>query len=81
MHETLVSNEEFIRAEDMGHYYKIPPETQGLDYNKYFFRGKKIEDKKNRAYTSENTKRLNLEETINFLLKLSEITEELKARR
>lgn len=81
MHETLVSDEEFIRAEDMGDYYKIPSETQGLDYNKYFFRGKKIEDKKIRSYTSENTKRLNLDETMDFLLRLPEITEELKVRR
>lgn len=80
MHETLISAEEFIRAQDMGNYYKIPPETQGLDYNKYFFRSKKTSAKNTQSYTSENTKRLNLRETIEFLRRLPEIKEELKKR-
>jgi len=43
MHETLVSKEELFRAEDMGEYYKIPPESQGLDYNQYLFHGDRID--------------------------------------
>lgn len=78
MHETLVSEEELLRAQDLEDYYKIPPETQGLDYNKYFFRGKKVNEKNIKAYTSENTKRLNLAETVKLLLTLPEISEELK---
>lgn len=77
LHETLISAEEFIRAQNMGNYYKIPPETQGLDYNKFFYRGKKVL-KKGESYTSENTKRLNIEETIEFLMKLPDIKSELK---
>src|SRR5579864_2097627 len=41
MHETLVTQEEIIRAVDKKNYYLIPPESQGLDYNQYFFHGKK----------------------------------------
>lgn len=79
MHETLITQEEFIRAESIGNYYKVPPESQGLDYNKYFFRGKKAADLNSiQSYTSENTKRLDVEETIAMLLKLPEIKEELK---
>lgn len=77
MHETLIAQEEFIRAIDAKNYYIIPPESQGLDYNKYFFRGKKTNIDSISSYTSENTKRLNLSETIAMLQNLSEIKEAL----
>ncbi|MBI3103848.1 polysaccharide biosynthesis protein [Candidatus Daviesbacteria bacterium] len=78
IHETLVSEEEFLRAKDLGDYYKIPSETQGLDYNKYFIRGREIEDGRLEPFTSENTRRLSLKETIELLMTLPEIQQELK---
>jgi UDP-N-acetylglucosamine 4,6-dehydratase/5-epimerase len=78
MHETLISQEEMIRAEDQGDYYRIPPESQGLDYQKYFSNGKKIQLEKIDSFTSANTKILNLEETIKMLLEIPEIQEELE---
>lgn len=78
MHETLVSKEELLRAEDAEEYYKIPPESQGLDYNKYFIRGNKIKNGEIEPFTSENTKRLNLKETIELLMTLPEIKKDLK---
>lgn len=78
MHETLVTTEELIRAVDIGNYYKIPPESQGLDYNKYFIRGKKTDIEKIEPYTSENTQRLSLKQTVKLLLTLPEIQKELK---
>lgn len=78
IHETLVSKEELLRTQDLGDFYKIPPETQRLDYNNFFFKGKKIDGNKMKAYTSENTSRLNLSETVELLLTLPEIREELK---
>lgn len=78
MHETLVSQEELLRANENGKYYKIPSESQGLDYNKYFFSGKKANVEEVKAFTSENTKRLHIEETTQLLLGLPEIQEELK---
>lgn len=77
MHEALVSQEEMMRAQDQKDYYRIPPESQGLDYQKYFSVGKKVKDNKIEAFTSENTKRLNLEETVSILLTLPEIKREL----
>jgi len=77
MHETLIGVEELLRAVDTPSYYKIPPESQGLDYNKYFYQGKKSNAGKNIAFTSENTKRLNVKEVTKILLKLPEIKEEL----
>ena len=79
MHETLITQEECTRSVSVGNYYKIPPESQGLDYNKYFFRGKKADVDAVQSYTSENTKRLNVAETIDMLLKLPEIKKEVKS--
>jgi len=77
MHETLVTTEELIRAVDLGDYYKIPPESQGLDYNKYFIRGKKTDIEQIEPYTSKSTQRLNVRQTIKLLLTLPEIQKEL----
>ncbi len=78
MHETLVTREELLRAIDLKDYFKIPPESQGLDYNKYFFRGKTVDADKLEPYTSQNTSILNVKQTSQLLLKLPEIKEELK---
>ena len=80
MHETLITVEELLRAKDLGEYYKIPPETQGLDYNQYFD-GKHGKKQVDSAYTSENTRRLTLKETINLLQTLPEIREELGSKK
>jgi UDP-N-acetylglucosamine 4,6-dehydratase/5-epimerase len=77
MHETLIAKEELMRAEEKRGYYEIPPESQELDYNKYFYKGKLIDADKIESYTSENTKRLNLEETISLFATLPEIKAEL----
>ena len=76
MHEVLVSDEEMTRAEDQGDYYRIRSESQGLDYQKYYTVGKKAQPLSG-AFTSANTKQLNLQETIELLLALPEIKEEL----
>lgn len=81
VHETLVNEEELVRAEDLKDYFKIPPESQGLDYNQYFIRGKKEDIDAMKSFTSENTKRLNVDQTIQILMKVPEVTEELKQYR
>jgi len=76
-HETLITKEELLRAKEKKDYYEIPPESQGLDYNKYFYRGRIIGADQVKSYTSENTRRLNVEETVNLLKRLREIKGEL----
>lgn len=75
IYETLVNREEMVKAEDCGYYYRIPADTRDLNYNKFFTEGEskifKTED-----YTSHNTKRLNIEETKELLLKLRFIRED-----
>jgi UDP-N-acetylglucosamine 4,6-dehydratase/5-epimerase len=78
MHETLITQEEFIRVKDTGNYYKISPESQGLDYNKYFYRGEKADIEAITSYTSENTIRLDVKQTKKMLLELPEIKAELQ---
>jgi len=80
-HETLVTEEELFRTIEKKDYYQIPPESQGLDYNKYFYRGTKADLDKINPYTSFSTTQLNVEQTIKMLLKLPEIKEELKIRQ
>ncbi len=77
--ETLVNREEIVKSEDLGNYYRIPADTRDLNYNRFFVEGEakisRIEE-----YTSHNTKRLNLEETKELLLKLDFIQEDIKQK-
>ena len=75
MHETLVTQEELMRAEDSEDFYKIQYLMQ-LDYDEYFLHGKDNEIPE-KGYTSENTERLNIKETKELILSLPEIQEAL----
>lgn len=81
MHETLVTQEEFLRVIDEKKYYKIPPESQGLDYNKYFFRGMKKNIAKFTSFTSENTRILQIRDVKDLLLTLPEMQREMNLPR
>lgn len=77
MHETLVTREELMRATDLENYFRIPPETQGLDYNRHFISTKDVTIYPE-AYTSKNTVQLDVEQTVALLLTMPEIQKELK---
>lgn len=79
LYETLLTREEMVHAEDMGDYYRIPADTRDLNYDKYFTQGE-IEPDYGWEYTSHNTKRLNVEEVKQMLLKLDYIKQELERR-
>ena len=55
MHETLVSAEEMIRAEDRGEYFRLLPDERDLNYDKYFTEGKEIKSSNIDVYDSSNT--------------------------
>lgn len=78
MHETLLTEEEMLRASDSGEYFKVPPESQGLDYERYFHKGSKPKKSEFRSFTSENTKRLDVEATTKLLKTLPEVKKLLK---
>ena len=78
VYETLLTKEEFFKAQDMGHYYRIPADNRDLNYNKYLISGnEKLSFSE--EYNSHNTYRLSVEEIKEKLLSLSYIQEELKA--
>tara|TARA_B100001093_G_scaffold515903_1_gene593340 strand:- start:384 stop:1385 length:1002 start_codon:yes stop_codon:yes gene_type:complete len=76
MHETLVTNEEMIKAEELEDYYRIKADSRNLNYDQYFSdgnTGKKID----KEYNSSNTKILDKEELIKILLELPEVQSQL----
>ena len=79
LYESLVSREEMIRAEDLGRYYRIPADARDLNYSKFVTEGERdistAED-----FTSHNTYRLTVDETVELLLKLDYIQQELRSR-
>jgi UDP-glucose 4-epimerase len=75
MHETLVTQEELMRGEDLGDFYRIK-HLKNLDYNEYYIHGKKNQIPEE-GYTSYNTERLNINETKELILSLPEIQEAL----
>ncbi len=78
LYESLVSREEMAKAEDKGHYYRIPADNRDLNYAKYFVEGEVIIASLD-DYTSHNTERLGVEEVKKMLLKLDFIHEHLHA--
>jgi UDP-glucose 4-epimerase len=67
--EALLSREEMACAEDMGDYFRVPPDLRDLNYAKFVEQG---EEKISRTedYNSHNTERLDVEGMQQLLLKL-----------
>lgn len=76
-HEVLLNREELFRSEDLGEYYKIPPDGRNLNYENFFEKGDKPLSSEI-VYSSENTKRLKKDEMIEILLKLDFIKSKLE---
>lgn len=77
LYETLLTREEYLHAEDMGEFFRIPADKRDLNYDKYFEIGnEKLSIEK--EYNSHNTKILNIEEIKEKLLELEYIKKELE---
>jgi len=72
LHETLLSREEMVKATDQGDYFRVPLDARSLQYELYYEEGER-EVVEHDDYTSENTDRMDLEQTRALLLKLPEI--------
>ena len=77
MYETLLTNEECAKAEDMGNFYRVPADNRTLNYDKYFKEGD-VKRVTLTEFNSDNTYRLNLEETKAKIASLEYIQNELK---
>lgn len=75
--ETLMTNEECSRSIDMGNYYRVIPDDRDLNYDKFFVEGKVI-TMADEAYTSHNTKRLSVDETVEKILTTDYVKELLE---
>lgn len=72
MYETLLTNEECAKAIDMGDFYRVPADNRGLNYDKYFKEGDEARNTLT-EFNSNNTHRLNLQETIDTISELEYI--------
>ena len=77
MYETLLTNEECAHAIDLGNFYRVPCDKRGLNYDKYFTQGD-TERAKLSEFNSNNTRRLDVEETKEKIASLQYIRDELE---
>ncbi len=75
LYETLMTKEERARSQDMGRYYRVAADNRDLNYDKYFISGQQTES--GEAYTSHNTRMLNVEETVKKLLTADYVQDQL----
>ncbi|WP_447772830.1 polysaccharide biosynthesis protein [Variovorax boronicumulans] len=72
LYEALLSREEMACAEDMGDYFRVPPDGRDLNYAKFVDQGdaRLTQSAHGDEYNSHNTTRLDVEGMKNLLLKL-----------
>jgi UDP-N-acetylglucosamine 4,6-dehydratase len=68
--EVLLSREEMVAAQDLGSYYRIPPDLRDLNYDKFVDQGE-TSITLSEDYNSHNTERLDVPGMQALLMKLS----------
>jgi UDP-N-acetylglucosamine 4,6-dehydratase len=69
LYEALLSREEMAAAEDLGGYYRVPPDLRDLNYGKFVEQGE-VKISEATDYNSHNTERLDLAGMQALLMKL-----------
>lgn len=76
-YETLLTREEYVKADDLPGFYRVPADQRDLNYDKYFAEGDQklttVEE-----YNSDNTQILSIEQIKEKLLELDYVKNELK---
>jgi UDP-glucose 4-epimerase len=72
LYEALLSREELACAEDLGDYYRVPPDGRDLNYAKFVDQGEAriTQSTHGEDYNSHNTTRLDVDGMERLLLKL-----------
>jgi UDP-glucose 4-epimerase len=70
--EVLLSREEMVAAQDLGDYYRVPPDLRDLNYGKFVEQGE-VKISEAVEYNSHNTTRLDVAGMQSLLLKLRSI--------
>lgn len=80
LYESLLSREEFVAARELGDYYRIPPDSRDLNYEKFVEKG---EERINRSedYNSHGTRQLDVPEMRKMLLDLPYIQRVLRGEK
>lgn len=76
-YETLLTKEEYLVAEDLGNYYRVPADNRDLNYDKYFEEGTH-ELSIEREYNSDTTQILTIEQIKEKLLEVPYVRAELE---
>ena len=79
LYETLLTKEECAKAVDMGDFYRVPADNRDLNYDKYFKDGD-VKRVSIEEFNSNNTRRLDMEETKAKIASLEYIQNELKGQ-
>ena len=69
LYEALLSREEMVAAEDLGIYFRVPPDLRDLNYGKFVEQGE-MRISSATDYNSHNTERLDIAGVQNLLMKL-----------
>ncbi len=77
LYETLMTKEERLRSEDMGRYYRVAADNRDLNYDKYFVDGQ-VAVRPEEAYTSHNTRRLDVDGAVAKLMTTDYVRKEWK---
>ena len=78
MSETLMTAEEYSKAEDLGDYFRVPVDARDLNYEKYYEDGN-TEIHQDQSFTSDNTRMLGVEEIKELLLKQKYVKERIRS--
>lgn len=69
LYEALLSREEMVAANDLGGYFRVPPDLRDLNYGKFVEQGE-VKISEAQDYNSHNTTRLDVAGTQTLLMKL-----------
>ena len=75
--ETLMTREERLRSQDMGHYFRVAADNRDLNYDKFVVNGE-VHTMADESYTSHNTTRLDVEGTVKKILTTEYVQNALK---
>ncbi len=79
-YETLLTKEEYVVAEDLGGFFRVPADQRDLNYDKYFAEGDQklttVEE-----YNSDNTQILTIEQIKEKLLELDYVQKTIKMQK
>ena len=80
LYEALLSREEMVAAQDLGSYYRVPPDLRDLNYGKFVEQG---EQKISHAedYNSHNTTRLDVAGMQALLMKLTFMQSSMRGKQ